>query len=336
MSAAATASHIPHRNQAEDGLRGYLQVLAGERPAGKLIEIRYATGQGGMRQMFVAARRVDLATTAIRRLAEHADVYAGVLLRTRRAGGRDAVTDSHLAWVDIDQDDALERIAAFDRPPTMIVSTGTRGHCHCYFQLDHEIPPETLVAANRRLAHALGGDLASVDPARILRPPSSWNRKHSPPAPVMLIELHTARRYTIEELVGELPDPPPAPRATNTGSTGGVRVARGALDEQLLAIPTIDYIQVLTGLEADRAGKVHCPFHQPDRTPSLHCYSDGTWFCFGCGAGGSIYDFASRLWSTGTRGREFLALRARLATELLPRQFPKLSIASSRSFQCAP
>ncbi len=31
----------------------------------------------------------------------------------------------------------------------------------------------------------------------------------------------------------------------------------------------------------------------PDQTPSLHCYSDGKWFCFGCGAGGSIYDFAS-------------------------------------------
>ncbi len=70
-------------------------------------------------------------------------MYVGVLLRTRRAGGRDAVAGSHLAWVDIDQDDALERIAAFDRPPSVIISTGTRGHCHCYFQLDYEIPPQT-------------------------------------------------------------------------------------------------------------------------------------------------------------------------------------------------
>ena len=91
---------------------------------------------------------------------------------------------------------------------------------------------------------------------------------------------------------------------------------RGSLDEQLLAIPTIDYIRALTGLQTNRAGKVHCRFHHPDQTPSLHCYSDGTWFCFGCGAGGSIYDFASRLWSTGTKGRELLALRARLAIEL--------------------
>ena len=81
--------------------------------------------------------------------------------------------------------------------------------------------------------------------------------------------------------------------------------------------PTIDYVRTLAGLEANRAGKVRCPFHDPDDTPSLHCYNDGTWFCFGaCQTGGSIYDFAARLWSTGTKGREFLALRARLATDV--------------------
>jgi len=96
-----------------------------------------------------------------------------------------------------------------------------------------------------------------------------------------------------------------------------VRVARGPLDEQLLAIPTAEYVRALVGLEANHTGKVRCPFHDPDDTPSLHCYNDGTWFCFGaCQTGGSIYDFAARLWSTGTKGREFLALRARLATEL--------------------
>ena len=54
-----------------------------------------------------------------------------------------------------------------------------------------------------------------------------------------------------------------------------------------------------------------------DRTPSLQLYQDGTWYCYGaCHAGGSVFDFASRIWSTGTKGQEFLRLRARLAAEL--------------------
>ncbi len=111
----ATATFKPHRDQAiQRQLRGYLQLLAGTRPAGKLIEIRYTTDRG-MRRTFVAARRVDLAAAAVRSLAEHHDVYVGVLLRTRRAGGRDAIAGSHLAWVDLDQTDAAQRIAAFDQ-----------------------------------------------------------------------------------------------------------------------------------------------------------------------------------------------------------------------------
>jgi len=99
---------------------------------------------------------------------------------------------------------------------------------------------------------------------------------------------------------------------------------RGPLDEQLLAIPTVDYVRALAGLEPNRAGKVHCPFHDPDATPSLHCYNDGTWYCFGaCRTGGSIYDFAARLWLPGQpsgaqlRGRRFVEVRDRLAAILL-------------------
>lgn len=33
-------------------------------------------------------------------------------------------------------------------------------------------------------------------------------------------------------------------------------------------------------------GKVHCPFHEGDDTPSLNISSEGMWHCFGCGEGG--------------------------------------------------
>ena len=91
-----------------------------------------------------------------------------------------------------------------------------------------------------------------------------------------------------------------------------MRAGRTELDELLLAIPAAIYVRELAGLEPGRDGKVSCPFHADD-TPSLQLYGDGTFYCYGCGAGGSVYDFAGRLWSLETRGRAFLELRARLA-----------------------
>ena len=59
-------------------------------------------------------------------------------------------------------------------------------------------------------------------------------------------------------------------------------------------------------------------FHE-DGTASLQLYNDGTWYCFGaCKAGGSIFDFASRVFGLETKGRAFLELRGRLADELPP------------------
>jgi DNA primase len=45
-------------------------------------------------------------------------------------------------------------------------------------------------------------------------------------------------------------------------------------------------------------GKVHCPFHEGDDTPSLNIASDGRWHCFACGAGGgSETSFAQQYYS---------------------------------------
>ena len=295
-------------------LDAYLQLLAGKSPAGRLIEIRY-TVPGGMRQLFVPARRTDRAATAILTLAEHADVYTGVLLRTRRAGGRNAVEASHLLFVEIDHPDAHHRLAAFSHAPTASVRSGSPGHLHAYFALHHPIDPDRLVDANRRVAHALDGDLASVDPSRILRPPSSVNRKHTPPAPVMLASLDRTRRYDVDELLDGLASPPARSRVAAAGATG--RVPRGRVDDPLLQIPAAEYVRRLTGREPDRTGKIACPWHE-DRHPSLHLYPDGSWYCYGaCQTGGSIYDFASRWWGgIPTRGRAFVELRERLVEAL--------------------
>jgi hypothetical protein len=54
-----------------------------------------------------------------------------------------------------------------------------------------------------------------------------------------------------------------------------------------------------------------------DHTPSLQLYQRD-WYCYGaCRTGGSIYDFGARLYGLGTRGRDFLQLRQRLAEDLV-------------------
>ena len=301
------------RRPTRQDLDAYMELLAGDAPAGKLIEIRF-TVPGGMRQRFVPARRTDRAAAAILALAEHADVYTGVLLRTRRAGGANSVDASHLLFVEIDHPDAHDRLAAFPHAPTAQVRSGSPGHLHIYFALHRAIDPDRLVDGNRRLAHALGGDLASVDPSRILRPPSTVNRKHTPPAPVTLASLDRTRRYDVDDLLDGLPDPPARPRARAAGGTG--RAPRGRSEDPLLQIPAAEYVRRLTGLEPDRAGKIACPFHD-DRSPSLQLYPDGSWYCFGaCQTGGSIFDFGSRWFGIPTKGPGFVELRDRLADAL--------------------
>jgi hypothetical protein len=137
------------------------------------------------------------------------------------------------------------------------------------------------------------------------------NHKHSPPVAVRLLEHDTDARYALAELTGGLPkDPNPVGARPVPQGTG-----RTMLDRELLAIPAAEYVRVLAGLQPNRAGKVLCPFHQ-ESDPSLQLYPDGSFYCFGagCGRGGTIIDFAAARWGMGTRGREFLELRRRLAS----------------------
>ena len=54
-------------------------------------------------------------------------------------------------------------------------------------------------------------------------------------------------------------------------------------------------VLIAYGVQVDRHKRASCPLHD-EKTPSFRVYPDtNSWFCFGCGAGGTVIDFVSRL-----------------------------------------
>jgi CHC2 zinc finger len=145
------------------------------------------------------------------------------------------------------------------------------------------------------------------------------NFKHDPPTPVIAERLQPWRRVSASALVGELSDPPKQPATTAAPPPARPAQARQRLeDDGLRDVAPAVYVQALTGLVAGRDGKVSCPFHGEDSTPSLHVYADPAdgWYCFGCRRGGSIFDLAAEVYGLSTRGRDFIRLRRRLRDAL--------------------
>jgi hypothetical protein len=288
-----------------DPLGVYLDVLFGRARPSTLVEVRWRT-PSGMNRRFLAAGDRSRIAGVIRGRASLTDVYVGVLPRWRKAGGRAAIVgDCRTVWVDLDFEEAARALEPVEPEPSAVVAT-SRGHLHAYWSLVRAVPPAVIERANRRLAWALSGDLASVDSARILRPPRTLHHRRAR-APITLLAAsgHVCR---LGELVGGLPDPPghrsPArPRRRRPEQAG----------DPLLALDPERYIAVLTGQSVPRSRKVHCPLHE-DRTASLHVYPDAArgWFCFGCRRGGSVYDLASAIWRIEPRGAGFVAIADRL------------------------
>ena len=60
---------------------------------------------------------------------------------------------------------------------------------------------------------------------------------------------------------------------------------------------TLSIIDVMAanGVPLNRGNQAVCPFHE-EKSPSLTAYPDtNSFYCFGCGAGGSVIDFIARL-----------------------------------------
>jgi len=281
----------------------YLDALFGDF-ADQYVEVRYRLPVG-MRQAFFPASARDDARRMIRRFGRRTDVYIGVLPRWVPGGDRGAVASGSVVWADCDHTDARFRLQRFTPRPGLVVRSGSPGACHAYWLLDRPLNVADLERLNRRLALALDADDRATDGGRVLRPPGTHNFKHAPAGQVE-IACHHDERIDPLRLDRALPRLPPAQLASRRR---GARL-RG---DALLDVEPAEYIGVLLGVQVRPDRKARCPFHDDD-APSLHVYRSAArgWYCYGCGRGGSIYDFAGLLWNCDTRGADFLELRARL------------------------
>lgn len=322
--------HPPHRGagvvNALDPAGVFLRLLAGERPEPqtRYLEIRYRTARGLRQEFFAADRLEDLSARALW-LGQRTDTYIGVVTRTSRCGKKHAVGSSHLVWCEIDAPDAAQRLAAAPIAPLLTIASGTAGHLHAYWSLDRPVDTGTLERANLALVTLLGGDRACTDAGRIMRIPGTLNFKHKPPQPVRLASYNI--RYqpvALEQLTGGTPPARrtarPSPSVLVPASVPGSVPAGESRDRTraLKLIPGREWARVLLGVEPGADGKIACPFHAGgrERTASLQLYTDGTWFCYACRQGGSVIDFASKLWQLPPRGSSFLEIRDRLSALL--------------------
>lgn len=288
----------------------YLRTLvpSGDDPA--FFEIRHVRPGGGMGRRFVSTRDVGGAALQIAALAGRTDVYIGVAPRARRSGTRSAIAHGWVLWADCDTAAATNAALTFGIPPSIVITSGSPGAIHAYWALSRPASPDELERGNQGLATLLGSDPQCVDAPRILRPPETLNHKHVPPSPVRLV-AYRAERHELTELPSRLPV-----RQDRRPSATLIRQRDDDADSRVRRIPPPDYVRVLLGQAVDTSGKVRCPFHS-DEHPSLHVYDtpERGWYCFQCGAGGSIYDLAGRLWNMPLRGESFIALADRLAAQ---------------------
>lgn len=294
--------------------QAYLRALAGPATSG-WFDLRAIGRDGRVAHRFVRVTDVEAAAAFVDAYQDHRDVYVGVAIRTRRAGGRVAVDAVTTLWADCDTEESAARLATFRPAPSVIVRSGGASGRHAYWLLDEAVSSAAAERVNRALAAALGADHRCAHAAALLRPPQTLNHKYDPPTRAT-VESFTGMRHRLADAVAALPvvaEPATAPVAPTRPRARGRSVVA---DDPRNITPEI-YVERMLGVRVPRSRKIHCPFHD-DRQPSLHVYETPQrgWYCFGCRRGGSVYDLAAAVLGTSTRGRDFAALRRWVAAAL--------------------
>ena len=296
-----------------EGQQGLVEVAAGQRTPDGALRMRR---RDDPRHYPSAGDLVALAALVRRHRAANDEVFSTPLTRSAPRPGAVAVASGQVAWIDIDDPDALAELRAFEHRPHLVVWSGSGG-AHAYWRLAEHIAADHVEAANRRLCRRLGGDQSSTDRGRLMRLPGTVNHKAGAWCRIAWLDL-AAAGIPAEALTAGLADPtPPAPPQPARRTT---RTRRD--DDDLRGVPPPEYFRALAGRDVpDRGGYVLCPLHD-ERTPSCRVWPEPRegWHCFGCGRGGSIYDLASLLdggpHGAALRGADFKRVKRHVAERL--------------------
>ncbi len=199
-------------------LKLQLAAIGGNEPETSFIEVRALPA--GI-QEFIPVRDFEAVAEVVKRWRDEHEVFVGMAPRTRRVGKAEAVARVWSSWVDCDTTEAVERLRAFRPLPSIVTRSGSADHLHAAWSLRRPLSGPAAQRANRRLALALGADMGSTDPPRVLRPVGGFNHKSGKPVPVICTRLELDV-FTAEEVTGKLPDsdhyvrrtPQSAPRCT--------------------------------------------------------------------------------------------------------------------------
>jgi DNA primase RepB-like protein len=293
------------------GRPGLVEVVAGRRQRDGSLRMRSRERP----ENYPRAGDRDALVRLVRRHREAGlEVFCTPLTRRHpRPGRAGAILPAAICWVDIDDPDAVAPLRAFPQRPHLVVRSGSGG-VHAYWRLGRPLQPAAVEEANRRLAGALGGDLASTDSPRIMRVPGTTNHKAGRPCHLAYVDL-ARPGFTPERLVAGLDDPAPAPPPPDERTLA--RWAEQNARDPAKQIPPPVYFRLLAGeTVAERGGDVRCPLpDHPDENPSCRVYptAEQGWRCHGCGRGGSIYDLASLLeggpWGRALRDEQFKRIK---------------------------
>jgi hypothetical protein len=190
-----------------DGRRALLSLLADDK---HLLELRCRLPDGNWTKRW--ARTAIGADEIAAGMTGRADVYAGVAPRLGRDGDQATqYAPCRVLWADLDTRRAVANLDAFDPGPTMtVLSGGLDGDVarrYGFWALTEPLAPDDARRHTRRLAHCLGADMASAEPARILRVPGSKNHKSGR---VARVESFTGELHDLDTITGDLEDPPGA------------------------------------------------------------------------------------------------------------------------------
>ena len=124
-------------------------------------------------------------------------------------------------------EDAQHVLDGFPIQPSIVVHSGNG--LHPYWILDEPVNLQrdhvAFRSLLRRMAGALGADLAAAEPARVLRIPGTLNRKSNPPKDVVLVSCDGTRTYQIEDFDEFLPPEPKRAELSGFGNNNGAALS---------------------------------------------------------------------------------------------------------------